>query len=167
MELSEKLRIGSNVKLVGQGVDIYVVTAHEKHNGILFYRLTEVGGLFLRSSLEPISTLLQSEAAPYGILCDPTHCDDCAEQVGKAEDALNSVSKDAPREVHNDLCGEVKAERDKLLEVLSQAVSDALRLLQAAKDWLDDDAETHWQQAVDKNIASLIKADTLLSRGHE
>jgi hypothetical protein len=40
----------------------------------------------------------KSEAAPYGILCDPTHCDDCAEQVGKAEDALNSVSKDAPPE---------------------------------------------------------------------
>jgi thiaminase len=40
----------------------------------------------------------KSEAAPYGLLCDPTHCDDCAEQVGKAEDALNSVSKDAPPE---------------------------------------------------------------------
>ena len=31
--------------------------------------------------------------APYGILCNATHCDDCAGQVEKVENMLNSASK--------------------------------------------------------------------------
>jgi hypothetical protein len=32
--------------------------------------------------------LENSEAAPYGILCDPTHCDDCADQFNKSQISL-------------------------------------------------------------------------------
>lgn len=40
------------VRLRNQGDTIYTLAAAERHDNLTFYRLTEISGLFLGSSLE-------------------------------------------------------------------------------------------------------------------
>jgi hypothetical protein len=49
------VNIGAKVRLVGQGMRVYIVASCEEHEGMLFYRLCGNGGLFLASSLEEVA----------------------------------------------------------------------------------------------------------------